>query len=101
MSGTKSLKIAQGGLTFRCSKDADMSLHPYPRTTDPAYDTYLPITSVSPNTFMTNVGPGGGAGTGAVVTARVAYNDHKFVSSSSPISSSNGCLLYTSPSPRD
>ena len=37
-----------------------MSLHPYPRTTDPAYDTYLPITSVSPNTFMTNVGPGGG-----------------------------------------
>tara|TARA_B100000965_G_scaffold276008_1_gene233869 strand:+ start:2787 stop:17753 length:14967 start_codon:yes stop_codon:yes gene_type:complete len=96
MSGTKSLKIAQGGLTFRCSKDADMSLHPYPRTTDPAYDAYLPITSVSPNTFMTNVGPGGGAGTGAVVTARVAYNDHKFVSSSSPISSSNGGTLTIS-----
>jgi len=91
--GTKSLKIAQGGLIFRCSKDADMSLHPYPRTTDPAYDTYLPITSVSPNTFMTNVGPGGGAGTGAVVTANVAYNDHKFVSASSPISSSLGGTL--------
>ncbi len=76
---TKSMKIATNSLTFKCSKDNFIGNHTYPRATDPAYDTFLPITGASQNTLLTNIGPGGGAGTGAVVTAMVAPNRHKFV----------------------
>ena len=78
---TKSLKIATNSLTFTCSKDDHDGEHTYPRTTDPAYDVFLPITAATQNTLMTNVGPGGGAGTGAVITAKIADNTHKFVNS--------------------
>jgi len=78
---TKSLKIATNSLTFTCSKDDYDGEHTYPRTTDPAYDTFLPITSTTQNTIMTDVGPGGGAGTGAIVTAKIAKNTHRFVNS--------------------
>ena len=76
---TKSMKIDTNSLTFKCSKDNFIGNHTYPRTTDPAYDTFLPITGASQNTLLTNIGPGGGAGTGAVVTAMVAPNRHRFV----------------------
>ena len=76
---TKSLKIATNSLTFTCSKDDHDGEHTYPRTTDPAYDVFLPITAATQNTLMTNVGPGGGAGTGAVITAKIADNTHRFV----------------------
>ena len=73
------MKIDTNSLTFKCSKDNFIGNHTYPRTTDPAYDTFLPITGASQNTLLTNIGPGGGAGTGAVVTAMVAPNRHRFV----------------------
>ena len=76
---TKSLKIATDSLTFKCSKDNFIGNHTYPRSTDPANDTFLPIVGASQNTLLTNVEPGGGAGTGAVVTAMVAPNRHRFV----------------------
>ena len=81
VTATKSLKIEENSLIFKCSKDNFIGTHPYPRATDPAYDTFLPIISASQNTLLTNVGPGGGGGTGAVVTAIVAPNRHKFINS--------------------
>ena len=84
---TKSLKIATESMVFTCSKDDYMSNHPYPRqvagdgNADPAYDTFLPIVSTTLDTISTNVGSGGGAGKGAIVTAKIASNTHKFVNS--------------------
>ena len=104
---TKSMKIDANSLTFKCSKDNFIGNHTYPRSTDPAYNVFLPIVGASQNTLLTNIGPGGGAGTGAVVTAMVAPNRHKFVNAIGThkyvdsISDAVTCLLYTSPSPRD
>ena len=69
-------------LTFTCSRDDHYSKHTYPRATDPASGTTLGIDAVSDDTIIINVGPGGGAGFGANVTAKIAENDHKYVSSS-------------------
>ena len=79
IKATKSLKIANESMVFTCSKDDFMSNHPYPRTTDPAYNTFLPIVSTTLDTISTNVGSGGGAGRGAIITAKTARNTHKFV----------------------
>ncbi len=81
---TKSLKIATESMIFTCSKDDFMSNHPYPRQVagdgnpDPAYDTFLPIVSTTLDTISTNVGSGGGAGKGAIITAKIAKNTHIF-----------------------
>ncbi len=49
-------------------------------TGDPAAGAVnLPITVIDANTLSVNVGAGGGAGTGAVVTASVVENDHTYV----------------------
>ena len=52
---TKSMKIDTNSLTFKCSKDNFIGNHTYPRTTDPAYDTFLPITGASQNTILTKI----------------------------------------------
>ena len=70
-------------LTFTCSRDEHYSDHTYPRSTDPASGATLGIEAVSDDSIIINVGPGGGAGFGGHVTAKIAENDHKFVSSSS------------------
>ena len=70
-------------LTFTCSRDDHYSKHTYPRSTDPASGATLGIDDSSYDTIRVNVGAGGGAGFGGHVTAKIAENDHKFVSSSS------------------
>ena len=72
--------IDTAGLVFKCSKDNFFSDHPYPRAvsktsfpnSDPIAGIQTAITATTTNTITLNVGAGGG-----------------------------GCLLYTSPSPRD
>ena len=44
---------------------------PYPRSTDPVAGITTEVTTTTTNTPMVNVGPAGGAGTGAVVSAIV------------------------------
>ena len=68
---SNTIGITTGGLVFTCSRDNFTTVHPYPRSTDPAAGIALTITSVSTNQLTVNVGPGGGSGTGANVTAAV------------------------------
>ena len=63
------IKIATNSLIFTCDKDGHFSNHPYPRSTDPANNTFLTITAVTTDTITVNVGAGGGGGTGANITA--------------------------------
>ena len=51
-----SVKIANGSLTFTCTKDNNATQHTYPRPTDPVYDTAVNIDSVATNTITLNVG---------------------------------------------
>ena len=73
--------IGTESLNFTCSRDDHDSIHPYPRSTDPAAGQTLGIEGVTSNTITVNVGSGGGGGTGASITAKVATNKHKFVNS--------------------
>ena len=68
---SNTIGIATESLTFRCSKDDFTTDHPYPRTTDPAHNATLSISTVTTNTLTVGVGSGGGVGTGATVTATV------------------------------
>lgn len=62
LSTGATIKFRLLGVTFTCSKDNHTTEHSYPRTTDPVYDTALPITQVDGNTFTVDVGrPFGGA----------------------------------------
>ena len=50
-----SVKIAGNSLTFTCGFDGDLSNHTYPRSTDPAYNSWLPVLNVTTNTFDVQV----------------------------------------------
>ena len=50
------IRINDGGITFTCATDSNGSLHPYPRSTDPASNKILTITAVTTDTFTVNVG---------------------------------------------
>ena len=71
LTTSDTITIADDSLIFRCSDDNFFTEQPYPRSTDPASGSTLAITSVTTNTITVNVGPAGGAGTGAVVEATV------------------------------
>ena len=60
-----------GSIVFRCSDDDFFTEQVYPRPTDPAAGVNIAIASTTVNTITVNVGPAGGAGTGAVVEAIV------------------------------
>ena len=60
-----------GGLILSCSEDNFLTEQPYPRSTDPVAGITTEVTTTTTNTFTVNVGPAGGAGTGAVVSAVV------------------------------
>ena len=51
-----SVKIANDSLTFTCDADGNATNHTYPRSTDPARDTALPITAKTGTTISVNVG---------------------------------------------
>jgi len=63
--------IDTGSLVFTCSKDGYKTEHPYPRSTDPVAGIQTAITAVTSNTITVNIGPGGGAGKDANITATV------------------------------
>tara|TARA_A100000164_G_scaffold354773_1_gene362679 strand:- start:16997 stop:31330 length:14334 start_codon:yes stop_codon:yes gene_type:complete len=63
------IKIADGGITFTCAKDGDTTTHPYPRSTDPASDEWLEITSISGNDHVVNVGISSDTSTHTFVSA--------------------------------
>ena len=65
------IQITDKSIIFRCSSDDFFTEQPYPRSTDPASGVQLPITQVAGDVIFVNVGPGGGAGQGAVVSATV------------------------------
>ena len=68
---SNTVTITDDSLFFRCSDDNFFTEQPYPRSTDPASGSTLAINSVTSSTITVNVGPGGGAGTGATVEATV------------------------------
>ena len=45
------IKFRLRGVTFTCAKDNHATDHPYPRETDPIYDTAVPVTVVDGDTF--------------------------------------------------
>ena len=51
-----SIKIAANSLNFKCEMDGKQTIKTYPRTTDPVYDTAVPITGVGDTTISVNVG---------------------------------------------
>ena len=50
------IKLANDGLTFRCSMDGYTTDHTYPRSSDPKFNTSIDITQVTTNTITINVG---------------------------------------------
>ena len=56
LSGSDNIQIAANSLTFKCSKDDYITLHTYPRTSDPAYNTNLSVTVSSTTVFTVSVG---------------------------------------------
>ena len=68
-AGVNTIKIGEGKLAFTCDADAHGSTHYYPRTSDPAYDTALAISSTpDANTLVVNVGAVKGANSINVVS---------------------------------
>ena len=71
LTDSNTITITEDSLFFRCSDDNFFTEQPYPRSTDPAYNSNLGITTFTGTTITVNVGPAGGAGTGAIVEATV------------------------------
>ena len=65
------VQVARESLTFKCSSDNFKTNQLYPRSTDPVVGIHTTITAVTTNTITVNIGPAGGAGTGANITAIV------------------------------
>ena len=49
--------LADGAISFTCSKDGNQKITAYPRSTDPASKQVLKISAHTTNTFTVNVGP--------------------------------------------
>ena len=62
LSNGNTIRIADYGITFRCSMDNYLTDHPYPRPTDPASGSDLTVANKTTDTFEVNVGvsPSGG-----------------------------------------
>ena len=50
------VQIENSSITFKCDMDDNYSLHPYPRATDPAANSWLTVANSTQNTFEVNVG---------------------------------------------
>jgi len=62
LSNGNTIRIADYGITFRCSMDNYLTDHPYPRPSDPASGSDLTVANKTTDTFEVNVGvsPSGG-----------------------------------------
>ena len=69
LTGSNTVTIATGSISFTCSKDSFRTNHAYPRAGDPAAGQTLSITSFTTNSITVNVGKN--VGTGATITATV------------------------------
>ena len=69
LTGSNTVTIATGSISFTCSKDDYRTNHAYPRATDPAAGQTLSITSFNTNSITVNVGKN--VGTGAHVTTTI------------------------------
>ena len=49
------IKIADNGVTFTCAQDGNNTNHSYPRSSDPASNSWLEISNVTANTFKVQV----------------------------------------------
>ena len=49
------IKIADNGVTFTCAQDGNATNHSYPRSSDPASNSWLEISNVTANTFKVQV----------------------------------------------
>ena len=49
------IKIADNGVTFTCAQDGNGTNHAYPRSSDPASNSWLEISNVTANTFKVQV----------------------------------------------
>ena len=56
LSNSDNIQIAANSISFKCSKDDYITVHEYPRTTDPAYNTNLSVTVSSTTVFTVSVG---------------------------------------------
>ena len=61
------VKIKHASIRFTCSRDDFKTVHGYPRTSDPAYDTNIAIEKITDDIFSLDVGVN--VGTGAQVSA--------------------------------
>jgi len=55
-TANETIGISTESLIFTCSQDGNDSEHGYPRTTDPAHNTNLPVIGATTNTINVNVG---------------------------------------------
>ena len=71
LTTSNTVTIAANSLTFTCANDNNTAQKTYPRTTDPAYNTAIAITAVTPTTITVNVGTNTGNLTGITRTASI------------------------------
>ena len=62
LSTGATIKFRLRGVTFTCAKDNHATDHPYPRETDPIFDTAVPITAIDGDTFTVETGRPGSLG---------------------------------------
>ena len=65
------IRIDENAFTFTCNQDSNATNHAYPRSTDPAYHQFLPVSNVTQNTFQVTV---------LAVTPSTNTTTHAFVS---------------------
>lgn len=58
LTTSDTITIAANSLSFTCDADSNATVHTYPRTTDPVYNTAIAIDSVDATTITVNVGVG-------------------------------------------
>ena len=63
LTTSNTVTIAPDVLSFTCDADNHQTVHTYPRTTDPSYNTAIAITGVTSTTITVNVGPVSGSQT--------------------------------------
>ncbi len=61
------VSLEHGSIFFSCSRDNFRTVHPYPRSTDPAFQSNLAVTKINDDVFSVNVGVN--VGSGAQVSA--------------------------------